>query len=100
MKGMIWIGALQYFEEALELFDQFSDMGVPVTCLSIARLKASQGDWESGQAFIEKARQNTQTSNVTRLNERLVASVQARFWIAQGDLELAGRWAREEWFVR
>ncbi len=88
-------GALQYFAETLELFSQFSEMGLPVACLSMARVKASQGLWNSGQEYIDQARAYTQASKATRLNDRLVDGIQARFWIAQGDLDSAARWARE-----
>jgi LuxR family maltose regulon positive regulatory protein len=87
--------ALRYFVEAAEMFAQFSDIGVPIADLSIARVKAAQGDWKSAQDFLDKARQYAQASSVTRLNDRLVNGVQARFWIAQGELGSAEQWARQ-----
>jgi len=88
-------GALRYFLEAVELFAQFNDMGVPIADLSIARVKAAQGDWKSGQIYIDRARQYAQASKATRLNDRLVDGVQARFWIAQGEFDPAEQWARQ-----
>ncbi len=87
--------ALEYFMQSAEMFAQFSDLGIPVAYLSIARVKTAQGDRKSGQEYLEKARQNAQASKVTRLNDRLVAGMQARFWIANGALSLAEQWARE-----
>lgn len=87
--------ALRYFLEAAEVFNQFGDIGVPIATLSAARVKATQGDWEAAEALLEKARQCAQASKVTRLNERFVEEVQARFWIDRGLLNPAEQWARE-----
>jgi ATP/maltotriose-dependent transcriptional regulator MalT len=38
-------GALRCFTESATLFAQFSDFGLPIAHLSIARVKAAQGDW-------------------------------------------------------
>lgn len=92
-------GALKYFSEAVEMLAQFSDLGVPIAYLSIARVKAAQGDLDSGQAYLDKARQYTQASKVTRLNDRLVEGVQARFWIMHGELGLAEQWAHESHLI-
>lgn len=86
--------ALGYFEEALELFAQFIEMGVPIAYLSIARVKAAQEDWKSAQAALDQARQAAQASNITRMNDRLVNGMQARIWIGQGALDLAHGWAQ------
>ena len=53
----------------------------------------------SAQEYLEKARQLAQASKVTRLNDRLVAGLQARFWIMRGELEQAEQWARESGLI-
>jgi LuxR family maltose regulon positive regulatory protein len=92
-------GALGYFLESVEMFAQFSDIGIPIAYLSIARVKAAQGDWKSGQEYLEKARQYAQASKATRLNDRLVDGLQARFWITRGELWLAEQWAQENGLI-
>ena len=91
--------ALQYFQESVEMFARFADMGIPIAYLSIARVKAAQADWASAQEYLEKARQYTQSSQATRLTDRLVSGLQARFWISRGELSLAEQWAREGGFI-
>ena len=88
-------GALHYFSESVELFTRFSSIGVPVAYLSIARVKVAQGDWDSGQEYLEKARQFAQASKATGLDDRLVNGLQARFWIGRGEFALAEQWARD-----
>ena len=88
-----------YFFESAEMFAQFSEIGIPIAYLSIARVKAAQGDWESGQEYLEKARQYAQASKVTRLNDRLVNGLQARFCIMRGQLGPAEQWARESGLI-
>jgi LuxR family maltose regulon positive regulatory protein len=92
-------GALRYFSESAALFAQFSDFGLPIAHLSIARVKAAQGDWNSAQEDLEKARQYAQSSKATRLDDRLVDGLQAKFWIMQGELRLAEQWAHERGLI-
>jgi LuxR family maltose regulon positive regulatory protein len=92
-------GALRYFSESVELFTQFSSIGVPIAYLSIARVKAAQGDWDSGQEYLEKARQFAQASKATRLDDRLVNGLQARFWIGRGEFALAEQWVRDNGLI-
>ncbi len=89
-------GALRYFVESIDMFAKFSDIGIPIAYLSIARVKEDQGDWESGQEYIDKARQYTPVADVTRLNSRLADGAQARFWLMRGELGLAEGWAHEK----
>ena len=92
-------GALRYYLESVEMFAQFANLGIPIAYLSIARVKAAQGDWKSGEEYLEKARQYAQSSKITRLNDRLVNGLQARFWIAGGELGLAEQWAHESGLI-
>ncbi len=92
-------GALRYFLESVDLFARFSDYGIPIACLSIARVKAAQGEWESGQEYLEKARQVALSSLGARMNARLVDGAQARFWIDRGELALAEAWAHEKGLI-
>ena len=92
-------GALGYFTESAALFAQFSDFGIPIAHLSIARVKAALGDWNAAQEELEKARRYTQASKATRLDDRLADGLQAKFWIMQGKLGLAEQWAHERGLI-
>jgi LuxR family transcriptional regulator, maltose regulon positive regulatory protein len=87
--------ALRYFLESTEMFAKYNDNGVPIAYLSTARVKIAQGDWKFAQEYLEKARQYAHASNTTRINDRLVSQLQARLWIAQGLIEPAEQWARQ-----
>jgi LuxR family transcriptional regulator, maltose regulon positive regulatory protein len=87
--------ALRYFLESAEMFAKYNDIGIPIAYLSAARVKIAQGDWNSGQEYLEKARQLAHASNTTHINVRLVNQLQARFWIAQGLIEPAEQWAHQ-----
>ncbi len=91
--------SLRYFLESVDMFSRFSDLGIPIAYLSIARVKAAQGDWTGAQEYLYKARQDAQASTITRINARLVDGVQARFWIARGEIGLAESWAHENGLV-
>ena len=71
VNGTTWMVRSVIFSSLVELFTQFSSIGVPIAYLSIARVKAAQGDWDSGQEYLEKARQFAQTLKATRLDDRL-----------------------------
>jgi LuxR family maltose regulon positive regulatory protein len=81
------------------MFAQFGELGVPIAELSMARVKISQGDWESGQEYLAKARLHAQSPEAGRLNERLVNGLQARLWIMRGELGLAEQWARDSGLI-
>lgn len=88
-------GALKYYLESAEMFAQFADLGIPIADLSIARVKANMGEWEAAQGYLDRAAQYAQSSQATRMNDRLVSVLQARFWITRGELVRAEQWAQQ-----
>jgi LuxR family maltose regulon positive regulatory protein len=91
--------ALQYFEETINLFTQLNETSLPIAYLSVARVKAAQGDWQAGQAYLDKARQTRKSPGMAHYYERLIDNLQARFWIVQGDLESAEQWANRRGLI-
>jgi LuxR family maltose regulon positive regulatory protein len=85
--------ALRYFYESITAFQQFSEIGLGVSYLSIARVKLSQRDWGSVQEYILKARHTARDSKSTHLDDLLTDLMEARYWIARGELGLAMEWA-------
>ena len=60
----------------------------------LARIRQAGGDEEGARAAIQQALQITQGFNVPRASV-LVSAYQARIWLAQGNVDLAVRWARD-----
>jgi LuxR family maltose regulon positive regulatory protein len=61
----------------------------------LAQVKEARGDRDGALAAIERAVQITAGSGMPRLTE-LAAAYQARIWLAQGRLEMAAQWARDQ----
>jgi LuxR family maltose regulon positive regulatory protein len=85
--------AQRYFNDSILALGQFSEFGLGLCYLSIARVKLSQGEWEAAQQYIEKARNQARQSSLSRIDDLLVEMVQARYWIQRGDIHLAQQWA-------
>jgi ATP/maltotriose-dependent transcriptional regulator MalT len=86
-------GARTYLSAAAKMFEKFVDIGLTMAYLSLARVYLSQGEWDKVQAIIEDARQHSRASKTTALDDNLTELMQARVWIALGELDQAGQWA-------
>jgi LuxR family maltose regulon positive regulatory protein len=91
--------ALATLTEAVERMEFFSEFGLPVALLALARVQIAQKDWQSAQAGIDRARQLALASRSTQMDDRIVAVMQVRYWIARGELEPAMQWARGRGFL-
>jgi LuxR family maltose regulon positive regulatory protein len=60
----------------------------------LARIKQARGDDDGAQEAIQRALQIAQSFDIARIST-LIEAHQARIWLAQGQLELAARWARD-----
>lgn len=87
--------AIQYFHEAEEMLRLFVEIGLTVAYISIARVKSEQGEWGEAEKYLETARRQAQETRTTPLDDMIVESLQARFWINQGNFKLAEAWAIE-----
>jgi len=86
--------AREYLLEAAGMMEFFAEIGLPLAWLALARIHVNKRDWLAAQTYIDKARQRAQASRSTLMDDRLVEVMQARYWIARGDLEPALQWAR------
>ncbi len=86
-------GALATLREAASMLESFSEVGLSIAYLAIARIYLVRQDWPAAQAYIDLARQRAQAEQSTWIDDRLVETVQARYWIAHGDLAQAVQWA-------
>ena len=87
-------GACKFLSEAAEIFKQFVDIGLTMAYLSLARVYLSQGKWDEVQVILEDARQHSSASKTTVIDDNLTELMQARLWIASGELDRAEQWAR------
>ena len=87
-------GAEACLFESAGMMERFSEIGLPLAYLALARLYQTRQDWTAAQATLDRARQQAQANRATWMNEPLVELTQVRFWIARGELELAMNWAR------
>jgi LuxR family maltose regulon positive regulatory protein len=77
----------------------FSEIGLPLAWLALARIKMIQKDWQAAQTNIDQARQRAQASRSTLMDDRLVNVMQARYWLARGELQPVLQWARRLGFL-
>ncbi len=89
-------GALQYYDQATELFKSSVEIGLPIVYLSIAMVKFNQRDERAAQEFIDLALQYSHASTSTMLDDKLTEETQARFWVIQGKLDLAQEWLQSK----
>ena len=61
---------------------------------TLAQARQARGDHEGARSTIERAVKTAQSASIPRLVIRALA-YQARIWLAQGELALARRWARD-----
>jgi len=86
--------ALATLREAASMLESFSEVGLSIAYLAIARIYLVRQNWPAAQAHIDLARQGARAEQSTWIDDRLVETVQARYWIAHGDLAQAVQWAR------
>jgi LuxR family maltose regulon positive regulatory protein len=87
--------AARLFEESLELFIQYGEMGTLVGYLHLARIKQAQGDAGGANEMIQNARHLALKSEATQFDDLLVGLSQVRIWLEQGNIEAASRWMEE-----
>ena len=85
--------ALKCLLDAAGMMENFSEVGLPLTSLAIARIKLNMRDWPAAQSCIDKARQQAHATQSTQMDDRLVEVMQARYWIAHGQLDQVAKWA-------
>jgi LuxR family maltose regulon positive regulatory protein len=91
--------AQKYLQEAAQMMEVFSEVGLPLAYLAIARVKLTKKDWPAAQTYIDKARHQAQVTQSILMNQRLVDVMQLRYWIAHEELDLATNWAHERGFL-
>lgn len=92
--------ATQFLEESLGLLEQYMEAGALVSYLHLARVMQTQGDQGSAETMLQNAQQIAVKSEITRLDDLLVAAARTRMWIDQGNIEGALGWVEERGLAR
>jgi LuxR family maltose regulon positive regulatory protein len=92
--------AARCLEEGIELIHQWGIIAAYPGYIALARLRQAQGDSASALAALEEARHIALSTDVTEIDDYIVAVAQASFSIDQGDLEAATQWAERRELLR
>jgi LuxR family maltose regulon positive regulatory protein len=84
--------AIHYLEKAAELMETYSEFGLPLANLAIARVKLNLKEWDLVQHYIDHARTHAQTGPSPQITERIVDVMQARFWLERGNFPQVFQW--------
>jgi LuxR family maltose regulon positive regulatory protein len=79
-------------EKAAELMETYSEFGLPLANLAIARVKLNLKEWDLVQHYIDHARTHAQTGPSPQITERIVDVMQARFWLERGNFPQVFQW--------
>ena len=91
--------AARYLEESIELSEQWSEAAALDAYIPLAHVRQAQGDIDGVRDAIQKAQHIALKTDALEADDFLVALVQARLWVTQGNLEAAMRWAEERGLV-
>ena len=91
--------ALKYLQESASMMEHFSEIGLPLAYLGITRIYMNRKDWDKAQAFLDRARETARANRSTLMDERIVETMQVRYWIARGELDPALQWARRKGYL-
>ena len=86
--------AYSYLSTSVEIFKQFVDIGTTMAYLSIVRIHIAQDEWRKAQSILDEARLHAKASKNTLHDDNLTELMQARLWIALGELQRVELWAR------
>jgi LuxR family maltose regulon positive regulatory protein len=81
--------------EGIELARRWRWPAAIVGYITLARIRYAQGDAEEANSLMEEARHLAVQYKATDMDDLAVAMYYAQLQAAQGDLEAAGRWAKE-----
>jgi LuxR family maltose regulon positive regulatory protein len=85
--------------ESIELSRQWSEMAAFYAYLPLVRIHMAQGDMQAASQAIETACRIARESEATQLDDLVAGLQQAIFFIRQGDIAAAMRWAQRRGLV-
>jgi LuxR family maltose regulon positive regulatory protein len=87
--------AARYLAEGIRLTERWTEVGPFDAYIALARVRWVQGDVAGAWQAIDKAKELAVKFDLTELDDLSVALVEARMYVAQGDVEPAQHWAEE-----
>lgn len=91
--------AANYLNESIELASQWSEMAAFDAYFPMAGIRLAQGDVDGAWEAVETARLIAQKSQATKIDDIVADLQQAYFFITQGDVVRATRWAERRGLV-
>ena len=88
-------GALSHLLESAKMMETFTEIGLPITHMAVARVYLNKGECQLAQSYLDKARKYAQATQSLMMDDRLVEVMQVRFHLHRGELVQAAQWARE-----
>lgn len=88
--------ALHYLEKAVELMETYSEFGLPLAKLAIARVKLNLKEWDLVQTYIDLARTQAQKGPSPQITEKIVDVMQARLWLEIGNFSNVFQWIQNK----
>lgn len=89
--------AERYVRQGIELTEQWRGVAALPGYIDLAWITQARGNVQAAAGAIQKARQVAVEFDATEWDDVLVAMVQARLWLTQGDIDAAARWVEREW---
>ena len=88
--------ATRHFDEGIENSESWREIAAMEGYVSLARLKGSQGEFDSAQAAILTARQLAVRFDAAEWDDYYVDFSEVRLWVAQGNYNAAMEWFAEQ----
>lgn len=88
--------AMQYLEKAVELMETYSEFGLPLANLAIARVNLNLKEWDQIQYYIDLSRTQAQKGPSPQITERIIDVMQARYWLATGNFPRVFQWLQDQ----
>ena len=88
--------AARHLAEGIELIKRWGEAGAIGGYVGLARIRRVLGDLEGARELIQAAERVATRFDAMTADDEYVASERARLWLAQGDIEAASRWIKEQ----
>lgn len=88
--------AARHLAKGIELIKQWGEAGAIGGYVGLARIRRVLGDLEGAHEVIQAAERVATRFDAMTADDEYVASEKARLWLAQGDIEAALRWIKEQ----
>ena len=85
--------ARQHLTQGIEMCRQWAKIWAMEGQVALSRVRQAQGDAKSAGELFRATTQLAARFDASEMDDLLVTAHQARFWLAQGDIEAANQWA-------